>query len=120
MSPRLGPLSFGHDGFRGAEGRLLFPGEQPTVSEATANLVDEEVSRLINQAHDQAREILQERYELLENLSRVLMAREVIDGKDLREYVDGNKPIPTPEELEQEQAPTEQLPGPEIVASPSD
>src|SRR5438132_8853939 len=68
MSDKLGPMSFGRDGFRGGEGRLLFPGEQPMVSDATAGLVDQEVSRLINEAHDRAHEILQERQDLLDTL----------------------------------------------------
>src|SRR5205814_3249662 len=60
MSEKLGPLSFGRGGFRGNEGRLLFPSEQPMVSDATADLVDQEVSRLINEAHDRARALLQD------------------------------------------------------------
>src|SRR5205085_10219641 len=111
MSDRLGPLSFGRDGFRGNEGRLLFPGEGPQMSETTANVVDEEVSRMINEAHDRAREILQERSDLLDRLSKVLMTQEVIDGKDLDDFVEGRRPIPTVEEAEaaRDQAATDQL-----------
>jgi cell division protease FtsH len=122
MSDKLGPMSFGRDGFRGGEGRLLWPGEQPSVSEATANVVDEEVARLVNEAHGRAAEILRERRDLLEKLSKVLIVQEVIDGKDLHDYVEGRKPIPTQEEAEaaRDQAPTEQISGPEIIQSPSD
>ncbi len=96
MSDKIGPLSFGHNGFRSAEGRLLFPGERPEMSEATAQLVDEEVSRLVNRAHDRAREILEARRDLLDRLSGLLIVQEVIEGKDLHDYVDGAKPIPEP------------------------
>ena len=114
--------AFGRDGFRGGEGRLLWPGEQPSVSEATANIVDQEVGRLVNEAHDRAAEILRERRDLLEKLAKVLIVQEVIDGKDLHDYVEGRKPIPTQEEVEaaRDQAPTEQISGPEIIGSPSD
>src|SRR5947208_2293629 len=121
MSEKLGPLSFGRDGFRGSEGRLLFPGERPDMSEATADLVDQEVTRLVNAAHDQAREVLENRRDLLDKLSKLLMKVEVIDGKDLHAYVEGGKPIPTPEEAEAaHQVQAEQITGPTIVSSPSE
>jgi cell division protease FtsH len=118
MSDKLGPLSFGRDGFRGGEGRLLFPGEGPQLSEGTATVVDAEVSRLVKEAHDRAQGILQERRDLLERLSKLLMVQEVIEGKALNDYVEGRLPIPTPDEANH--ADTDQFSGPTIVASPSD
>ena len=92
------------------------------MSETTANVVDEEVSRMMNEAHDRARGILEEHRELLDKLSKVLMTQEVIDGEDLLDYVEGRRAIPTIEEAEaaRDQAATEQLPGPVIVASPTE
>jgi len=104
MSKRLGPVSFAQNGFRGATGRLLFPGERPEFSEETAKLVDEEVARLINEAHDRAEEILITDRGLLEKLSDVLIEREVIEGKELLAYIEGRKPIPTGEDLAREAA----------------
>src|SRR5918999_1376756 len=92
MSERLGPLSFGRDGFRGADGRMLFPGERREMSDETAKLVDEEVARIVNEAHDRARTILDERKDLLDRLARLLMEREVLEGKELRERVEGRVP----------------------------
>src|SRR5207249_87775 len=77
MSPKLGPVSFGHDGFRNQDGRPLFPGEGPQVSAQTSQLIDEEVARLVNEAHERARKILLDDRPLLDQLSRVLMQREV-------------------------------------------
>jgi cell division protease FtsH len=102
MSPRLGPVSYGQDGFRTAGGRPLFPGEGAEVSDETAKLVDEEVSRLLNEAYGEAERILQADRELLDRLAAVLVEREVIEGDELRRYVDGEVPIPTPEELKRE------------------
>jgi cell division protease FtsH len=124
MSPKLGPLSFGQDGFRSRDGRPLFPGEGPEMSADTARIVDEEVSRLVNQAHDRAREILQRDRELLSQLSDVLVEREAIDGKELRQFVDGELPIPTRDELvrqgkerreEEERVKVAQPSGPSII-----
>jgi cell division protease FtsH len=99
MSPKIGPLSFGHDGFRGAEGRLLYPGAAPELSDDLAALVDEEVARLVNEAHDRATEVLTRYRGPLEQLSQILIVTEVIDGPDLQAYFDGSKPIPSIEEL---------------------
>jgi cell division protease FtsH len=120
MSPKLGPLSYGRDGFRGGDGRLLFPGERSDMSDATAAIVDEEVTRIVSEAQSRAREILESRRELLDKLSRLLMAREVIEGKELREFSEGTKPIPEGEELEAEKAQAQETKpsGPEIVAAP--
>jgi cell division protease FtsH len=97
MSEKLGPLSFGRDGFRGAEGRLLFPGERPEMSEQTARVVDEEVSRIVSEARDRAREIIEGKKGLLDRLAELLMIREVLEGKDLTEYVEGAREIPSVE-----------------------
>src|SRR3990172_646954 len=99
MSDKVGPLSFGQDGFRSAEGRMLFPGEGPSMSDAMAQVVDEEVARLVNEAHDRAEGVLNEQREFLDRMADLLMTTEVIDGKDLLEYFEGTTPIPSAEEV---------------------
>jgi cell division protease FtsH len=99
MSPKIGPVSFGHDGFRPGAG-FLYPGASPELSDDLAALIDEETARLVNEAHDRATEVLTRYRGLLEQLSKILIVHEVIDGPDLQAYFDGSKPIPTPEELE--------------------
>jgi cell division protease FtsH len=119
MSEKVGPLSYGRDGFRSGEGRMLFPGEGPTMSDRLAALVDEEVARLVNEAHSQARELLDERRELLDKLSALLRVTEVIEGSDLNEYVDGRKPIPDPTEVRPDATETQEITGPQIMSSES-
>jgi cell division protease FtsH len=99
MSPKIGPVSFGHDGFRQGAG-FLYPGSSPELSDDLAALIDEETARLVNEAHDRATEVLTRHRGLLDQLSKILIVNEVIDGSDLQAYFDGTKPIPTPEELE--------------------
>ncbi|HMC37369.1 MAG TPA: ATP-dependent zinc metalloprotease FtsH [Actinomycetota bacterium] len=126
MSPRLGPLSFGEDGFRSRDGRPFFPGERPEMSDETARVVDAEVARLVNQAHDRAKDILERDVDLLHRLSDVLVEREAIDGKELLRFVEGKQPIPTKEELlletktrrEEEQA-AQPSSGPDLIRSAS-
>ena len=93
MSPKVGPLSFGSG--NGA-GRMMFPGERPDMSESTAHLVDQEISRLVNDAHERARMILVSQRDLMEQLSQLLMITEVIEGSALDEYVSGRRAIPSP------------------------
>jgi len=122
MSERVGPLSFGNDGFRSPEGRLLFPGAAQELSPELASIVDEEVKRLVDEAHDRARKVLEEKRDLLDRLSDLLIVTEVIEGKALDAYVDGTEPIPTPEEARARQAENgerERVPsGPDIIGQP--
>jgi cell division protease FtsH len=99
MSPKIGPVSFGHDGFGPGAG-FLYPGSSPELSDDLAALIDEETARLVNEAHDRATKVLTRYRGLLEQLSKILIVNEVIDGPDLQAYFDGSKPIPSPEELE--------------------
>jgi cell division protease FtsH len=124
MSPKLGPVSFGQDGYRMRDGRSLFGGDRPEISDDTARVIDEEIARLINDAHDRARVILEKDREMLAKLSDVLIEREVIEGAELRKYLSGEDPIPTREELTREgvekrngQNEASEATGPEIIAS---
>ena len=120
MSPKVGPLSFGSDGFRGGAGRLLYPGASPELSDDLAAIVDEETARLVNEAHDRATEVLTRHREMLDQLSKILIVNEVIDGPDLHAYFEGTKPIPSPEDLAREAASNggRGSGGPDIVVQP--
>jgi cell division protease FtsH len=91
MSEDLGPISLGAD-----DQQQWFQG--PKVSQKTAELIDAEVRRLLEEAHDRATAILQEKRDLLGQLSALLISVETIEGDDLSDYAKGLKPIPTPEE----------------------
>ncbi|MCA1727090.1 MAG: AAA family ATPase [Actinobacteria bacterium] len=112
MSTVIGPISFGQDGLR-ADGRALFPFERPEMSEEMQKKVDAEVARLVEDAHERARVILDAKGDLLPGLSKLLMAVEVMEGKELMAYVEGEKAIPPDEELAQivaERAPALEVP----------
>jgi cell division protease FtsH len=98
MSEKLGPQSFGHDD-PGA-----FFGSGSRISAATAQIIDEEVARILNDAHLQAQQILEEHRDLLDRLAGLLLLVETIDGDDLEAYVAGTKPIPDLEELKRREA----------------
>jgi cell division protease FtsH len=91
MSDAVGPISLGRD-----DPNAWMPGAMPKVSGHTAELIDKEVRRLLDEAHEHAEKILQENRELLNRLSALLIATEVIDGDELKAYVEGRKEIPDP------------------------
>jgi cell division protease FtsH len=93
MSAEVGPLSLGHEDPSAA----MF-GAGPRISSGTAEKIDAEVLRLLNEAHDQAQRVLSEHLQLLDDLSALLLVTETVDGPDLDAYAAGTKPIPTPEQ----------------------
>ncbi|MDR1857729.1 MAG: ATP-dependent zinc metalloprotease FtsH [Desulfovibrio sp.] len=52
-------------------------------SEQTAKLVDDEVKRIVDDAHRRCRELLEENIELLHRIAKVLLERETITGDEL-------------------------------------
>lgn len=83
MSAKLGPLTFER------ERRPLFletmlPPATKDYSEATAQEIDAEVAALIHQAYNRARAILQEKRPLLDQVAKMLLEKEVLEGDELR------------------------------------
>ncbi len=62
--------------------------------------------------------MLQDRRELLDRLSDLLMVTEVIDGEELKAYASGDRAIPTPEEARTKQAQNGQAEKPAAPAAP--
>jgi cell division protease FtsH len=65
------------------------------VSEHTAQLVDREVKRILDEAHQQAREVLEREEQLLQAIAEALLERETLDGHDVHLLAEG-KPLPPP------------------------
>jgi cell division protease FtsH len=95
MSQAVGPLSLGHDD------QMAIFGGGPKIAAGTAERIDEEVMRLLNDAHAKADRILKERRDLLDQLSALLLVNETIDGNELERYATGREPIPDPSEARQ-------------------
>jgi cell division protease FtsH len=96
MSPKLGPLSFGHDGWRTPEGQALFPMQGPAVSDFTGQRIDEEITEMLETAHEQATSVLKADRILLERLSSLLLEVEVIEvGRSSSLWAAKQRPMPT-------------------------
>lgn len=67
-------------------------------SEATAQLIDIEIKKIIEQAYSRAKEILSENRDKLEELASILLKKEVIFREDL-EAIFGKRPFDEPHEF---------------------
>src|SRR5690606_24553627 len=83
MSDRVGAVKLGTDNGEPFLGRDM--GHQRDYSEDIARIVDEEVRRLIDSAHDEAWEILNEYRDVLDRLVLELLERETLNEKELAE-----------------------------------
>jgi cell division protease FtsH len=96
MSPALGPQNFS------TREEVLFLGREVSrsmeISEETARRIDEEVSRLLREAHQRAVELLRQHRDKLDLLTQLLLERETLDGVEVAAIVKFGR-LPTPEEL---------------------
>ncbi|MBR6020800.1 MAG: AAA family ATPase, partial [Kiritimatiellae bacterium] len=81
MSERLGPQFFGD------REELLFLGREVNrsndISEETARVIDEEVKRLIDDAHSTALSLLASHRPQLDQIVELLLEKETLDGRDV-------------------------------------
>ena len=107
MSDRIGLMAVGDSEQEVFLGRELV--QRREVSEHTAQQVDEEVKRILNDAHDRARRVLEENQDLLDRIAQALLERETLDADELALLVDGKTLPPLAGDWESE---TRQLPLP--------
>jgi cell division protease FtsH len=136
MSDVIGLMAVGDGDHEVFLGREL--SQRRTISEHTARQVDTEVKRILDEAHEAARELLTKEEDLLERIAQALLERETLDrgeillleeGKELPPMSklvipgtpDGGSPLAPPKELE---APPKELEAPrtpqEETSSPLD
>jgi cell division protease FtsH len=87
MSDKLGPRVFGHDHGQPFLGREF--SSEPDYSDEIAREIDDEIRRVIEAAHVQARDILTERRQALGKLSEILIKRETIEKAEFEALLDG-------------------------------
>jgi cell division protease FtsH len=81
MTERLGAIKFGTSDSEPFLGREM--GHQRDYSEEVAALVDEEVKKLIETAHNEAWEILVENRDVLDNLVMALLEKETLGKEEI-------------------------------------
>lgn len=86
MSERLGLVAFERD----RQSPFLQTPQLPTFqeySEQTSREIDAEIKRIVDEAHQRAREILSAKKGVLDKVAQVLLEREVIEGEELKRLV---------------------------------
>jgi cell division protease FtsH len=81
MSDILGPLSYGQSDEHIFLGREI--AQHRDYSEATAQKIDTEVSGLVTDSYDRAKQILTDNMDILDRLTELLLETETVMGKDL-------------------------------------
>jgi cell division protease FtsH len=90
MSEKIGPLNFGDDDQQPFLGYAL---TQPRdYSEETAAKVDMEVKRLVEEAHERARELLRQNRTKLDLLAQELLENEMVDRARVMEIAGTSEP----------------------------
>jgi len=87
MSERLGPRVFGHDRSQPFLGREF--SAEPDYSDEVAREIDDEVRRMVEDAHQTSKDILSEHREQLDTISRILLERETIEAQEFIALLEG-------------------------------
>ena len=95
MSEELGTVNY-EGSRRNAFLDIPIGPERGPYGEDTAQRIDAEVKRLLEDAHDRARQVLNERRQLLETVTRRLLEKEVIEGEELKELIAQSTAQPVP------------------------
>ncbi len=89
MSDKLGSTAFGHQNGQVFIGRDFM--KEKSYSERTAQLIDEEVKRIVSESHAKARAILKKNRGILKAMAEALLEREVMDGSEVDLLISGKK-----------------------------
>jgi cell division protease FtsH len=111
MSERLGPRVFGHDRGQPFLGREF--SSEPDYSDEIAREIDDEIRRIVEGAHQTAKDLLTERRDDLDTISKILLARETIDADQFVALLDGKPESEVFADDEEPAQPVESAPEPE-------
>ena len=101
---------FGMIGLETVQNRYLDGRAVLNCSDATATKVDTEVMRILKEAYQKAKTLLEENREILENIAEQLIEKETITGKEFMKIFRELKGIPEPEETKAEAEQAEEKP----------
>ncbi|MET0297459.1 MAG: cell division protein FtsH, partial [Microbacterium sp.] len=109
MTTNVGPIKFGSSSGEVFMGRDMGHGRE--FSERVAERIDSEVRALIEQAHNEAYEVINANRDVLDKLALELLEKETLDHLELAEiFKDVKRLPPRPQWLSSEQRPVSTLP----------
>jgi len=86
MSERIGPVTFSHSEEQPFLGREMAH-EPRACSEHTAQIIDEEITKILQASADRAEQILTEHRDKLDSLAAALLEHEVIDNNEIEQLI---------------------------------
>jgi len=92
LTERLGPQTYAEEEDEVFLGRSVT--QHKHVSDETARLIDEEIRKIVDSAHQRARELLESHFDQLHLMANALMKYESIDGKQIDQIMQGREPDP--------------------------
>jgi cell division protease FtsH len=100
LSDKMGPLSYGE------EDGEIFLGHSVTqhksVSDDTANSIDQEIRRIIDGNYERAVSLIKENMDKLHIMAKALMKYETLDSKQLDDIMAGEEPHPPEDWMDDE------------------
>lgn len=87
MSDKLGPLRYNDNQEEVFLGHAVT--QTKNVSEATAKVIDEEIRRIVDEADEKCREIINEHVDQLHSIANALLEYETLSGDDIRALMRG-------------------------------
>lgn len=72
----------------------MMTGQKKRMSGKTAELVDSEMSRIIDESYDRAKKILEDNRDKVEAMTKALIEWETIDSTQIADIMAGNEPTP--------------------------
>ncbi len=104
LSEKLGPLTYQEEQGEVFLGRPTSQSNQ--VSGPIADLIDQEVRRIIDEAYAKAEKILRDHMDVFHLMAEALIKYETIDQSQIKEIMQGKEPTP-PEDWDMDDAPKE-------------
>ncbi len=92
MSDRLGPRVYGDNDSEVFLGRDMMT--HRNLSNATAEEVDKEVSRIIQEQYDRARSLIEENRQIIERMTKNLLEWETLESDQIDQIMAGDEPRP--------------------------
>jgi cell division protease FtsH len=108
FSEQLGAVEYGENQEEVFLGHSV--ARNQNVSEATAEIIDNEVKALVKAGEDEARRILTEKMENLHTLAKALLEYETLSGEEITNVLKGVPPVRDEPEAKRPAGPTVAVP----------
>jgi cell division protease FtsH len=109
MSEKLGPLAYSADQEEVFLGHSV--SRTQNVSPGTAELIDEEIRRFVDEGYKKARQILTEKLDDLHVVGKALLEYETLTGEEIKALIRGEKIVrETPEDTQTPKPPASSVP----------